>query len=428
MRVNSLLTGVALAAIATLGFGVAAQAQDTKTKWDGAPSFSSGDASFKVRGRLLVDAVFQDVDRSNGQSDYSTRNIRGRQMYIGVEGNLDSKWAYKLEGGFVNGGTSSWDDAVIEYKATKTTSIMVGNIKTVGLESLTSTRFTTFMDRGAFESIGTEGYLLGAAVKTVGSNWSTTFSVQGNSLNSADVNVGCTAVAGTNCSSKERIVTSARLTYVPLMSRTDTIHLGGWVRYRDFANEGAYSYGTRANTNYGATFMATDKLAASDTTVAGEFAWLHDNFSVQAEYANIGFDRVSGAKGGSGDVRVGYVFATWSPTGEKRAYSTKGEFGRLKVSNPVDKGGLGAWEVAVRYDYADTKDAWTNQDPTAQKTAGIYNAGTFGVNYYPTSNTKIALNYTVGSINTTNNPNQATFKLPIKTDVNTLQMRLQLDY
>ena len=141
---TSLCAGVALS-VAMLAAG-AASAQDTTAAWKGAPQWTNDDVQFKVRGRLLIDYVYQDVKRDAPLADYKTSNVRGRQAFLGVEGKLNSYIAYKAEGGAVNGGAWAWDDVVLEYKPNDMTSIMVGNIKAAGLENLTSTRFTTFMD------------------------------------------------------------------------------------------------------------------------------------------------------------------------------------------------------------------------------------------------------------------------------------------
>ena len=76
-------------------------------------------------------------------------------------------------------GSPSWDDVVIEVKPTETTSILIGNIKATGLENLTSTRFTTFMDRGPYGDFGVDSYLLSVVGKVNGYNWSVTGAVQG---------------------------------------------------------------------------------------------------------------------------------------------------------------------------------------------------------------------------------------------------------
>src|SRR5690606_25155122 len=155
---TSLRAGAALGALMALGAAGASQAQETSTAWKGAPQWSNDDVQFKVRGRILLDYVYQDVERAGPASDFTTSNARGRQVFLGVEGKLNNYFAYKVVGGAVNGGAWAWDDVVIEFKPNDMTSLMVGNIKAAGLENLTSTRFTTFMDRGPYGELGPDSY------------------------------------------------------------------------------------------------------------------------------------------------------------------------------------------------------------------------------------------------------------------------------
>jgi hypothetical protein len=198
---TSLLGGAALGMSLALGLTASASAQDTTVAWKGAPQWTNDDVQFKVRGRLLIDYVFQDVERVSPLPDYQTSNVRGRQAFLGVEGKLNNYLAYKAEGGAVNGGAWSWDDVVIEYKPTEMTSIMVGNIKAAGLENLTSTRFITFLDRGPYGDMGPDSYVLSVVAKANGLNWTATGALQGASINSGDVN----NTAGANPGSKERV-------------------------------------------------------------------------------------------------------------------------------------------------------------------------------------------------------------------------------
>jgi phosphate-selective porin OprO/OprP len=432
MRIKSiLLGGAALSLALSFGLGFAAQAQELNTRWRGGPEFSNDDVSFKMRGRLLVDAVFQEVDRSGPLTDFQTRNIRGRQAFIGVEGKLNSKFAYKIEGGFVNGGTSSWDDAVIEYKPTETTSLMFGNIKAAGLENLTSTRFTEFMDRGPYGDMGVDSYLLGAVVKTNGPDWTLTGAVQGNSLNSSDINQGCVAnvqggaaVAGqgTTCNSKEQMVYTGRASYAPILTDDDKVHIAASVRYRERGNQSAFAYAIRPLTSFGTSgaYMTSSAIADKDTTIAGEAAWVHGPVSVQAEYADIQYNTFAGAGIRDGHAKVGYVFATWSPTGETRNYdAAKGEFGRTKILNPITAGGTGGIVLGLRYDYTDLSDAYTSSK-SATNLAGKYNGVTAGITYYPISYVRFMINYTDGKFN---NP-VANSDIHLKQ----LQMRAQIDF
>jgi len=132
---TSLCAGMALS-VAMLAAG-AASAQDTTTAWKGAPQWTNDDVQFKVRGRILIDYVYQDVDRQGALPDYATSNVRGRQAFLGVEGKLNNYIAYKAEGGAVNGGAWAWDDVVLEYKPNEMTSIMVGNISAISSGSTT---------------------------------------------------------------------------------------------------------------------------------------------------------------------------------------------------------------------------------------------------------------------------------------------------
>jgi phosphate-selective porin OprO/OprP len=429
-RVAKAAIGLALA----LSLGSAVHAQEMAVKWKGAPEFSNDDVSFKVRGRFLMDAVFQDVSREGTLSDFKTRSVRGRQAFIGVEGKLNAKFAYKFEGGFVNGGTSTWDDAVLEYKALETTSILFGNIKATGLENLTSTRFTEFLDRGPYGDFGVESYLLGVVVKSNGPNWTVTGAAQGASLNSGDFNQACVAnvqtvatTPTTSCNSKEQMVYTGRVSVAPILSDDNQVHLAASVRQRDRGSQGAFVYAARPNTNFGTNgaYLNSGGVADKDTTVAVEGAWVHKNLSVQGEYSAISFNRIAGQAGGDGDVKVGYVFATWAPTGEVRAYDpTKGEFGRTKILDPITAGGKGGWVLGARYDYADLKGAYNgtpNQVMTGGTSlAGQYKAVTLGATYYPMSYVRFMANYTDAKID---NPARLS-----DVGVKQMQFRAQIDF
>ena len=419
---TSLCAGVALS-VAMLAAG-AASAQDTTTAWKGAPQWTNDDVQFKVRGRLLIDYVYQDVKRDAPLADYKTSNVRGRQAFLGIEGKLNNYIAYKAEGGAVNGGAWSWDDVVLEYKPNEMTSVMVGAIKAAGLENLTSTRFTTFMDRGPYGDMGPDSYLLSLVTKVNGYNWTATGAVQGNSINSADVN----NTAGANPGSKERVGFTGRVSYAPILTDFDKLHVAVYGRYRNHGDESAFNYAARPNTNYGDSgrYIATGAIGDIDKTVGVEAAYIHNNFSIQGEYSDIKVTRLQTVQpGGNPDVKVGYAFISFWPTGEQRNYdATKGEFGRPKILNPITGGGMGGVELALRYDYADLTDAYSSAATTAGRTlsqdAGKYKAWTLGANYYPTGYARLQANYTRSKID---NPGAGR-----DVDVDTFQMRAQLDF
>jgi phosphate-selective porin OprO/OprP len=424
---TSLVCGAALGVMLACGLGVAAHAQDNTTAWKGAPQWSNDDVYFKVRGRILLDAVFQDVDKDGGTSgDFDTSNVRGRQVFIGVEGKLNNYIAYKAEGGFVNGGTSSWDDVVLEVKPTETTSLLFGNVKVAGLENLTSTRFITFMDRGPYGDFGVDSYLLGVVGKFTGPNYSGALGVQGNSLNNVDViSAGSSAntVTGAGLDAKERLTITARGHWAPIATDTDKLHLGLSYRYRNRGDEALFNYTGRTTTAYsaGTTFYQTGGIGNRDKTIAVEGAWVHGPFSLQGEYSSIDVTR-AGTAGSDPTVKVGYAFASFWPTGETRNYNqVTGEFGRPKILNPITAGGWGGLELAVRYDFTDLKDAYdTLKVKPATSQAGEYTGWTLGANYYLTSYVRFQANYTDGKADN--------IGVAQDYDVKQFQLRAQMDF
>ncbi|HEX5380270.1 MAG TPA: porin [Phenylobacterium sp.] len=420
---TSLCAGAALC-VSLLAAG-AASAQDTTVAWKGAPQWTNDDVQFKVRGRILIDYVYQDVKRDAPLADYKTSNVRGRQAFLGVEGKLNNYIAYKAEGGAVNGGAWSWDDVVIEYKPNEMTSLMVGNIKAAGLENLTSTRFLSFMDRGPYGDMGPDSYVLSAVAKFNGANWTLTGALQGNSINSADVN----NTASANPGSKERVGWTVRGSYAPVLTDADKVHVGAFARYRNHGDENAFNFAARPGTGYGDSgrYLQTGALGDTDTTWGVEGAWVHGPFSAQGEYADIKVNRLNTVAGGGRDpdVKVGYAFVSFWPTGESRNYDpAKGEFGRPKIVNPITAGGMGGVELLARYDYADLTDAYKSAATAAGRTlsqdAGKYQGWTLGANYYPTSYVRLQANYTNADIN---NPGPGR-----DVKINQFQMRAQLDF
>jgi len=416
MTKTSLACGSALGALMALALVSGATAQETTTAWKGAPQFTNDGVAFKVRGRILIDAVFQDVDRQVGV-DFSTRAFRGRQVFLGVEGQLNNYFAYKAEGGAVNGGAWAWDDVVIEYKPTEDTSLLFGNIKATGLENLTSTRFTTFMDRGPYGDFGVDSYQLGVVGKKIGPDYSFTLGVQGGSINNADV-------SNASADSKERLVITGRAHWAPVVTDTDKVHVAASYRYRNRGDEGAFNYTGRTTTAYSnATFYQTGAIGNRDKTIGVEGAWIHNNLSIQGEYSSIDVTRQTPTVIGSDPtVKVGYAFVSFWPTGEQRNYDqTAGEMKRPKILNPVTAGGWGGLELALRYDFADLTDAYdTLKVKTATSQAGKYTGWTVGANFYPTSYVRFQANYTDGKSDN--------IGLNQDFDIKQFQLRAQMDF
>jgi phosphate-selective porin OprO/OprP len=385
----------------------------TTMTWDGATRFTGNGNTFKFRGRILIDAAAFDIDRQGTVNDLSGRQIRGRQAFLGVEGNIGSKFGYKVEGGAVNGGAWAWDDAYFEYKVTRQDSIFIGNIKAAGLENITSSRFTSFLDRGPYDNLAQYSYLLAVQWQHVGSNWTFTAAAQGDSINSADV-----AAATGSSNNNERIGYTARATWFPINDAHRTLHLGAWTRYRKHGDDGLFTYAAGYNSPLRpVTLTTTGGVGDTDLTMGWEGAFVWDSFSLQTEGARIHVNRLAGQP--DFDINTGFVFGSWFLTGERRQYGTKGEFTRPRVINPVDKNGWGALEVLARFDWADLTDAKA-ANGIGLPNAGTYKGYTLAATWYPINYVHFMANFTHGIINNPGLVNDA------KTNV--FQVRAQLDW
>ncbi|MBS0491968.1 MULTISPECIES: OprO/OprP family phosphate-selective porin [unclassified Phenylobacterium] len=403
MKINtSLCAGAALGVIA-LAIAGGAQAQDTTTAWKGAPLFQNDTLTFKVRGRVYEDFVHQEVDRQTG-ADFDANVTRLRTARLGVEGTWNANWAYKAEF-TVAGGSANWEDLILEYKPTDSVSIMAGNFKTVSFENISSSRYTTFMERGPFNDVLDIGRVMNVQVKANGENWTAAVAVSGDSLNNADPTA--TATGGS-----EVLGVNGRVTWVPINGDATKLHVGAWARYRDRQDQANFNYQARNNTNYGARYISTGAVGVADTMVGLEGVFIQGPFAVQAEWAKADVDRLANV---SSDFTTYYVAGSWFVTGEMKNLDVKkGEWGRTKILNPVTSGGLGALELAVRYDNTDL----TNFNIPA--TAGEYSAWTLGANWYVHPYVRFMANYTKSE-----NDNKA---VGADVDVETLQFRAQFDF
>jgi phosphate-selective porin OprO/OprP len=404
VRQHSLLAGAALAVLVSLTAG-SALAQDARPApaWSGAPEYKWGDFTLKFRGRVFADYVEQDVDRAVG-ADFTASEDRFRTARIGVQGSFGDQWTYVAEANFID-GESNWEDLYVQYSPRDHTAFTVGNFKSLSLENVTSGRFTTFMERGPFNDLIDAGRVMTLAARTGGDNWSVTGGVHGDSV-----------TEGAPGDGDEQRGVLARAHFAPVVSGDTKIHLGVWARDRDRRDDTAFRYRVRNNTNFGDRYTdaGSSSLGAGDgdTAIGLEAAAVWRSFSVQGEWATIDADLTGG---GSARASGYYVFASVFPTGERRNYKpADGKFDRVGIREPLNRGGMGAVELAVRYDAADL----TGFAGVAR--AGEYSAVTVGATWYPLSHVRFMANYTDAE-------NKAQVAAP-DVDVQTLQFRAQFDF
>jgi phosphate-selective porin OprO/OprP len=384
--------------------GVKAQQAKAMPAWKGGPELADKEAgfTFKPRGRMQYDAgyVWNPDDDPNGS--LATRNLgfnsRVRRIRLGAEGTIPGGFGYKFEMDYANGSVG-FGDAIITYApAGKPYSITIGNHETMtGLEQITSSRFTSFMERAAFDDAFINTRRIGLSAGYV------------NSAGDLRFNAGLFAghsIDGTF--DNESWIAAARGVYSPVMGGNQ-LHFGANFQHRKFQsnnNGTTASASGQASVNQTARYRArpftqttdirfidTGNFAAKSDDIFGlEFGGIFKSLHISAEgqylksnayargdmldFSANNLNRFPGdtvsflVPSGDPSFWGGYLEAGYFLTGETRGYKN-GTWDRTKVLKPFSKDGWGAVQINGRIDYLDLdssklKSGFTNnfQDGT----------------------------------------------------------------
>lgn len=337
----------------------------TEIAWKGAPEIEGpGGWSFKPRGRLMFDAGSIGLpDNLPGNDGFGSEVRRAR---LGFEGDMPGGFGYKFEVDFA-GGDAELADAIITY-GDGALKVAAGHHNTFqSLEELTSSRFSSFMERAAFtDAFGFERRVgLSAQYKT------------GIVLMQAGLFTDNSGdLPGDAWSADGRIVLMPKVGNAQL-------HLGASVHHTDLPSGDEVRYRQRPLVHFtGDRFINTGSIDAdSELGYGAEAAIISGPFHAVGEI----FRQEVAVPGASNPgFTGGYAEAGFFLTGESRGYKS-GVFDRTKPANPVGKGGLGAFQVNVRYDYLDLSD-----DGIAGGTQDGYQASLIWI---PTAYTRLTLNY-----------------------------------
>ncbi|MDD5577879.1 MAG: porin [Methylobacter sp.] len=392
----------------------------------------SSDKNFKMAmgGRLQLDGQFNENDHNIPQNARLNNGAGVRRGRLHMEGTLYKDYDFKFEYDFVrgNGSTAAGiTDAWAEYTGFKPFSVTVGQFKEpFSLESVTSNRFLTFLERSLPNNAFIEfanPYLLGISGQSFGERWTARAALQaepigggGYNNNSSTNNQGNANRNGQ--SGNPTYGVTGRATFLPIFnSKTELLHIGASGSYRTVnntnngANAATAAATGGANTtsptglafasqvsdvdrsNWANTGILTDTLGTPNRRVlkdyyrvGAELAGIHGPLSFQSEYIRT---QLNGTTYDSSDHLDGYyVYGTYFLTGESRTYDAKkGAFGRQKPNRNFDlkNGGWGAWEVASRFDALDMNTAHVN--------GGRLQSGTLALNWYLNPHVRVMLDY-----------------------------------
>jgi len=349
------------------------QPSDVEIKVKGGIAIKTHDGKFSTK---LGGRVQADVATYSGQPEVGDgTEIRRARMYL--QGIMYSDWGYKLQYDFASAGASGKGiaDAYLSYNGFDNMAIKVGNFKDpFSLEQQTSSKFTLFTER-ALPAAFAAGRHIGALASTKHQHWSLAGGVFADEL---------TATNGDEHERDEGWGLGARASFAPINKIGSVLHMGVGINYRDISNVGTIQFKQQAETHIsGVNIVDTGTINnVEDFLKVGlEVATVMGSFSAQAEYitTSVNRDDASDLDFDGWYVQTGYFF-----TGESRNYK-KGAFGSITPKASAGEGGIGAWELGLRYSTLDLVD----DDIDGGKADSV----TLGLNWYATPTLRFSANY-----------------------------------
>ena len=336
-----------------------------------------GKYSFRPIGRVMWDYLDTDED-SSGKDD--VRGTELRRVRLGFQGKINT-YGYKFEGEFV-GGDSSVKDAWVNYSGrfgsqNNRLGLKLGQSHIqYGLNTKMSSKYMTFIDRPLFADSSISPARESGAVLMLSASdyaWMLSSGFTFGQLGKGD--------AGDDSTDRNRQGTtvSLRTSVIPIMKdKQHMIQVGAG--YLSLSGADKYSYSQRLVSHNDKTKHLSAKLLSGDlddanaftTDIFGIFGPLH----TIAEYNKYTMKSKQNddVKIGSYAVEIGYFL-----TGESIVWSK----GYTSGLNPKSKSG--AWQLAARIESTEVDDHINGTDEVDKFTIGL--------NYYPTSNINLMLNY-----------------------------------
>lgn len=349
-----------------------------KAFWKDGLRLETADGAFKLHfgGRLYFDNLWissDDFASSETQDQSFLRMVR-----FAVDGTIFTNAVYKIEVDFAGGTTAIKDVYMGLRKLGPAGSFTAGHFKEpFSLDELTNDAVITFMERAACSSAF-------APSRNNGLMLNNDFLEEG----MLGLFVGIfreTNDQGTSVDDGSYAFTTRICAFfLHDKERNRVLHLGFAYSYRNATNDGI-QYRARPDIGAGPRFVDTGTFTANETNLFNfAMAFLYRAFHVQSEFY---MADCSGAGGPEPTFTGWYIEAGWFITGGMRQYSTdKKAFERPKLDRTFHAGGggLGAWQIAFRFDTIDLTDGGV--------AGGVQDAFTIGANWYWNPNMRLVFN------------------------------------
>ena len=358
-------------------------AKNAQFGWAPTISDPSGAFTFKPRGVIEADAgVFN--EREGGYKFNDGTQLR--RIRLGFEGTALKWWNYRAEVDFA-GNAVNITDAYLQYTKIPKTVLTIGQFKApFGLESNNSDNYNTFLERGmftnAFGNAGAERRIGIGAAWTPKENINVSAGLFGDN---ESISRGSGAAPG------ESWGVNGRATWEPVFDTGKIIHLGISGYYRDRLKSGdtpdAVRLNDRPNIRIDGGNIADSGVITNVRSLhygGVEGAGVFGPLTVAGEAGRLWLDRF----GGDNEHFTGYYgYAAYMLTGETRPFKG-GNFDRIRPFKDVGNGGLGAFELALRYDHLNLAAT-----PVVARAGNQASSLTAGLNWYFNPYAKLMFNW-----------------------------------
>lgn len=334
----------------------------------GSSPSAQAEMTANIGGRLQVDLAEYSSDVTELGSGTEMRRAR-----FEVDGLITEGWDYKVQIDFADGDLAV-KDAFLRHGW-----LTLGQYKVPqSLESLTSSKYITFIERSAVVDTFTVDRRIAVGGDWYNDMWTAGVAVFGQN---ADVQ---------DSGKDEGMGMSGRFTYTPWNNEDGLLHLGAWASWEEPQNTTDNDVRFRARPESHVTSVRLIDTSTIDnvddiTKLGVEGAWVMGSISVQGEYITTDVNRTQvdpSIATPSFGFDGYYVQASYLTGGNSRAYK-EGAFGRTKASD--------AWEFAVRYSNLDLTGA--GDTALLPGKGGEQNVLTLGVNYYVNPYLRFMANY-----------------------------------
>jgi phosphate-selective porin OprO/OprP len=350
----------------------------------------TGAFTFKPRGVIEADAAA--FWEKRGGYDYN--NGTGfRRARIGLEGTALKWFNYRIEVDFA-GNAVNLTDAYLQYTKIPKLVLTLGQHKApFGLESNNSDNYNTFMERGMF----TNAFGSAVAERRIGLSaaWAPSETVNvavGAFGDNESIGRSNNPPALATNTPDESWGFNGRATWEPLLQPGKIVHLGFSGAYRTSLKSGDTADAVRL---FDRPNVRIDNGNIADTGVipfvkdlrylGAEAAAVLGPLTLAGEAGRIWLNRTDGL--GNERFNGFYGYASYFITGETRPFKG-GNFDRVRPFTELGKDGLGAFEVALRYDRLDLSNT-----PVLVRAGNDASSITLGLNWYFNPFAKLMVNY-----------------------------------